>query len=133
MAKRKRTKEHVDPRGDQPTSANPFASLANLRDGLPAGEVTEDAASVDLPSSGTFASKVVLSRQRKGHGGKTVTVLSGVLLSNEPRAEFMRELGKALGTNVRDHGDDIILAGDQRERAKPWLEARGAKRVVTSG
>jgi len=95
--------------------------------------VAEEVSAASAPESRTFASKVVLSHERKGRGGKTVTVLSGVPLRNQPRTQFMRELGKALGTNVRLEGDDIIMAGDQRERAKPWLEAHGAKRVVTSG
>ena len=131
MAKRAKT-THVDARGDQPTPTSPFASLAVLRAELPPGEA-KDAAPVSTPKPEVFAAKVVLSHQRKGRGGKTVTVLSGVLLRDQAQSRFMRELGKALGTNVRAEGDDIIMAGDQRERAKPWLESRGAKRGVTSG
>ena len=133
MAKRTKTQDTIDPNANQPVLNNPFASLGGLRAALPQGDTPQD----DFkPSSGhdkTFAPKVVLSFERKGRGGKTVTVLRGVLLAGKPRDQFMRELRKALGTSVREENEDIVMGGDQRERAKPWLEARGAKNVVTSG
>ncbi len=133
MAKRTKEKKHVVPDSEQTAGANPFASLAGLRDHLPLGDVVEDPPTPSAPVSKSFAAKVVLSHQRKGHGGKTVTVLSGVLLMEKARKQFIRELGKALGTSVRAEGDDIIMSGDQRDRARAWLEAQGSARVVISG
>lgn len=132
MAKRTKARDKLDLQSDEPVAANPFSTLAGLRDSLPPGEQLLEAAEPPAPSR-LFAAKVVLNHERKGRGGKTVTVLAGVLLVDEARAQFMRELSQALGTNVRDEGDNIVLAGDQRTRARSWLEARGAGRVVTSG
>ena len=135
MAKRAKIKKKINTGDDQQSLSNPFASLSTLRDSLPEGEAVEAISSTTVPESPSkeFASKVILRFERKGHGGKTVTVLSGILLMGDARKLFIKELGRALGTNVRAADDDIIIAGDQRERAKSWLEGRGAKRVVTSG
>lgn len=133
MAKRSKTKKRIDCGEDQPPPASPFADLAGLRGELPPGEATKDTTAASGQAIRNFAPKVVLNRQRKGRGGKTVTVLGGVLITGSDRDQFMRELGRALGTNVRGEGDDIVIAGDQRERAKAWLEGRGAKCVIVSG
>ncbi len=75
--------------------------------------------------------------QTASHGpqmnpGRSEDVTNAQLVGRA-REQFMRELGKALGTSVRSEDDDIVLSGDQRERAKAWLESRGAARVVTGG
>jgi translation initiation factor 1 len=66
-----------------------------------------------------------LRMEKKGRGGKTVTVVYGL-----PRnAEFLRELSQALkracgvGGTVADDG--VELQGDLRERVRDALEKRG--------
>jgi translation initiation factor 1 len=75
-----------------------------------------------------FGEKVVVRLERKGHGGKTVTVVSGVLSS--ARDEVMGELKKKLGTGARDDGDDIVVQGDVVDRVIALLQAAGAKKVI---
>ena len=133
MAKRRKTNQRIIPDEGQPALASPFASLARLRDALPPGKAEEAPSPPASAEAPAFAPKVVLSRQRKGRGGKTVTVLSGVLVSGAARDAFIRDLGTALGANVRVEGDDIVVSGDQRVRARSWLEGRGVKRVIISG
>ncbi|MDD9942212.1 MAG: translation initiation factor [Myxococcales bacterium] len=121
---------------------NPFAGLSQR-----VAQVAPNADGVQMPASETHpqpdsattddqdwsvGGKVVLRRERKGHGGKTVTVLSGMVLRGIELAAFARFLGKGLGCSARVAGDQVVMGGDQREPAAQLLLARGATRVVRS-
>ncbi len=109
-----------------PSAPNPaFADLERLRGSLPPGEDPPEAP----PPSG-FAAKVVVRRERSGRGGKTVTVIDGVLLEGEARDGLLRELRKSLGTSGQVEGDSLVLGGDVRQRVAAWLERAGAAKVV---
>ncbi len=73
--------------------------------------------------------RAVLSRETKGRGGKTVTVISfrgGAPFDMEPLA---KEIRTALGCGGSVEGEQIILQGNQVERASDWLADRGVKTV----
>ena len=76
------------------------------------------------------AGKMVLRVQRKGMGGKTVTVLTCQEFAQKLLEPLAKELRKGLGCGSRVEMADIILQGDVAERAARWLGARGAKRIV---
>jgi len=96
-----------------PTSAPPARPPAE------AGELT-------LSRTG----KIVLRRERKGHGGKTVTVVDGLGLSPAQLETVARRLRKALGCGSRVEGDRLVLQGDLVPAAEAWLRGHGATRVV---
>lgn len=85
----------------------------------PAGE-----ALLDLSRAG----KVVVARERKGRGGKTVTVVRGLPAGGLER--LAREMRKALGCGAAVDGSSLVLQGDLTQRACAWLAGRGATRVV---
>ena len=68
--------------------------------------------------------------ERKGRGGKTVAVVSHLQGTEAGRALVARDLRRALGCGARVEGEDIIVQGDVRERARAWLEKQGVKKVV---
>jgi translation initiation factor 1 len=74
--------------------------------------------------------KMVLRVQRKGMGGKTVTVLTCQNLVPDQLEPLAKELRKGLGCGSRVEEAGIILQGDVAERAARWLRGRGAKRIV---
>ena len=79
------------------------------------------APSLKLPKDGV----VRLLRDRKGRGGKTVTLVAGI---NAPPAELnalASDLKRLCGTGGTLRGDVIEIQGDVRERIKGELERRG--------
>jgi translation initiation factor 1 len=105
---------------------SPFAQLASSKDALPPGEAKTLEALSPTPLKG----RVVVRRERKGRGGKTVTVVEGLSLEGEVLEAFARELKRALGCGAVVEGVVIVLQGAHEERARAYLEERGAKRVV---
>ena len=105
---------------------NPFAALA------PAGAPTKKSESKPepkaTPKADPFPGKLVLRREKKGRGGKTVTRLSGV--SAHSLDDVAKQMKKGLGCGALVEGDDIVLLGSLVDRAAEWLEKAGAKKVV---
>lgn len=111
---------------------NPFAKLAGLREALPPGQVPEAAPETSKPptTEKKAPSRAVLRYERKGRGGKEVTVIEQLALSEAELEAWCRDARKALGCGGSVEGDAIALAGDQRKRLTEWLTARGVKKVV---
>lgn len=107
---------------------SPFASLEALKAALPPGEATKAAATPTASAKDEFDAKVVIARSRKGRGGKTVSIVTGVKAA--AREAICRDLKKALGCGATIEDDAIVVLGDVADRARAWLEARGARRIV---
>jgi translation initiation factor 1 (eIF-1/SUI1) len=120
------------PTSQTPTSLahNPFGGLQGLRAGLPGGPTAPTTTPATTPqrASSEFLEKVVVRHERKGHGGKTITVVTGV--APNARELICTALKKNLGCGARVDGDDIVLQGELVDRAFVWLEARGARKLV---
>ncbi len=63
-----------------------------------------------------------------GHGGRTVTLLSGVVHGEL----LLKDLKRELGVGARVDGDELVVQGNQVDRVGQWLEKRGATGVVLS-
>jgi translation initiation factor 1 len=82
------------------------------------------------PDASPVAGVPVVRRERKQRGGKTVTRVARLELGAEELKLLARAMAKGLGCGAKVEGEDIIVQGDQVERAARWLERRGARRVV---
>jgi translation initiation factor 1 len=71
--------------------------------------------------------KLVVRYERKGRGGKTVTVVSGL---GADHATWLRRLQAELGVGGRVEDADVVLQGDQVERVARWFESQGVAKVV---
>lgn len=116
-------------------SPSPFAKLAALRDALPAGEARAPAAPAVAPAvdavAALLARRVVVRRERKGRGGKTVTVVQCADDADAAALDALaRELRKALGTAAQREGAAVAVQGDIADRVAAWLQGRGASRIV---
>jgi translation initiation factor 1 len=86
-----------------------------------------EAAKVEVDPFAGLA-RVVLSMERKGRGGKVVTLIRGV---PEDRLEVAAKLvRKALGCGASVEADAILVQGDQRDRLRPWLERSGVRKIA---
>lgn len=92
----------------------------------PAPSAPGPAGTIDL----TRARKVVLRRERKGRGGKTATIVSGLGLRARDLETVARTMKRALGCGAHVEGDDIVLHGDLAERAQAWLAGQGVAKIV---
>lgn len=90
-------------------------------------EVVQEGPRVAAPSTVDLAGQTQLRLrvERKGRGGKTVTLLSQVKGTPEGLKTLAKQLGRALGTGARAEDSEIILQGDVRERALSWLRKQG--------
>ncbi len=120
---------------------NPFGALQGIRDelapGLPAAAAEPaTAAAPPEPGAGDGGvgatwSKIVVSAEKKGRAGKTVTRVCGLPPGELPA--LARQIKTALGCGATFEGDDLLLLGSLVQRCVDWLEARGAAKVVVSG
>ncbi len=121
----------VDGTSSAPLSTSPFAALAAVRASLPDVPVAEAVSSTSIEAAkvpAKFGPKVVVRKEKKGHGGKTVTVVSGVLAAHLD--DICGALKTKLGSGARIEGDDIVVQGDLVDRVDVALVALGAKKIV---
>jgi len=128
-------------RGVSAGGAEPNASLGTLGDllesrglrGTPAAPPPSATSPPAGPRTGpdlTRCGKITLSRERKGHGGKTATVVTGLELPARELESVARALRRALGCGASADGDRVLVQGDQATRVRDWLAAQGVRRIV---
>jgi translation initiation factor 1 len=105
---------------------NPFAALSALKDKLPAGPAPGTPAPVEKPGP----ARAVVRMERKGRGGKEVTIVEKLDLKPAELERWAKELKQALGTGGAVDGDMIVLQGDVRPRVEALLVKRGVKKVT---
>jgi translation initiation factor 1 len=78
------------------------------------------------------ATSLRLWHERKGQGGKTVTLVAGFASGDhaQPAAAHLR---RALGCGAQVEGEQVVLQGDQRQRAQAVLSACGVMRACANG
>lgn len=104
-----------------------------LRVSPPAAAVEDrDRPPAKVPGEPTLAAcgRIVLRREKKGRGGKTVTVVCGLGFVASELEGLARRLRKSLGCGATVEGEAVILQGDHTARVAAWLRAHGAPRVV---
>jgi predicted translation initiation factor SUI1 len=101
--------------------------------GFQQAEATPENVSDDAASSVDTSQVVRIQRQTKGRKGKGVTVL--IDLPQQPKllADYASQLRKTCGVGGAVKDGTIELQGDQREKAKLWLEQHGFKVKLAGG
>ncbi|MDE7025765.1 MAG: translation initiation factor [Paramuribaculum sp.] len=65
--------------------------------------------------------------ERKGRGGKTATLVTGWVCSQDELLEIASKLKSSLGTGGSARGGDILIQGDRRAEVLDRLTAMGYK------
>jgi len=107
---------------------NPFAALQGLGKDLPKQEKAGPAKAKQPAGPAPLSGKIVLRREKKGRGGKTVTRVSGLPPSRLD--ELCKKMKKGLGCGAKVEGEDLVLLGQLTERGAEWLRDAGASEVV---
>ena len=105
---------------------NPFGALGALRQELPEGKAPQPAKAAPEPRG---PPRAVVRYERKGRGGKEVTVVEQLSLRPAELSAWLSELKRALGCGGAVEEDALVVQGDQRERVRAWLEGRGVKKI----
>lgn len=134
---KKHSKGGYSTEDDGPPS--PFAALAALKDTTTppepvvptaAGPSRNPAAAVPMLQGQT---PVRVGRERKGRGGKTVSVITGVMSREAGRQALLKLLKNKLGSGGALEEDTLIIQGDHRERIVEILNELGYKAKVAGG
>jgi translation initiation factor 1 len=108
---------------------NPFAQLAAAREALPPGPAPKSAESAERAEPKGPA-RAVVRMERKGRGGKEVTVVEQLGLRAAELEAWLKALKGQLGCGGTVEADTLVLQGDQRERLPALLGARGVRKVT---
>lgn len=108
---------------------NPFAELDKLRASLPPGPAPSGPAKQPKPPPKPPA-RAVVRMERKGRGGKEVTVVDKLGLAPLALETWCKELKQALGCGGAVDGELIVLQGDLRPRIGAVLEAKGIEKIT---
>lgn len=76
---------------------------------------------------------VRLQREKKGRGGKTVTIVTGLPGNEAALDALLSTLKQHCGSGGTREGDVLVIQGDHRERLKTRLEALGHRVVLAGG
>src|SRR5512138_414251 len=111
----------------------PFEGL-RARLGLPDAPAAPEPAAATPPPSPPPAkagpARAVVRYERKGRGGKAVTVIEKLELPARALEAWLSDLKRALGCGGVVEEGALVLQGDLRERVRPLLEARGVRKVT---
>ena len=103
---------------------NPFGALKDKLGDLPRGPEPRP------PLQPKGPARAVVRMERKGRGGKEVTVVEQLGLRPAELETWLKALKGALGCGGAVEGDTLVLQGDQRDRLPALLEKRGVRRVT---
>ena len=109
----------------------PFDALRALRESMPDPPAPPPPPDPPAPPARTpRVARAVVRLERSGRGGKEVTVIDHLDLNNTDRAAWLKAFKAALGCGGIVEEDRLVLQGDQRERLRSLLAARGVKKVT---
>ncbi|HZX93767.1 MAG TPA: translation initiation factor [Myxococcales bacterium] len=103
---------------------NPFGALREKLTDLPRGPAPREVPPPKGPA------RAVVRMERKGRGGKEVTVVEQLELKPAELETWLKALKNALGCGGVAEGDTLVLQGDQRKRLPELLTSRGVRKVI---
>ena len=103
---------------------NPFGALKEKL-----GELPSKPLPVAAPKAAKGPARAVVRMERKGHGGKEVTVIEQLELPARQLDGWLKELKTSLGCGGRIDEGAIVVQGDQRDRVRDWLAAKGVRKI----
>lgn len=136
----RRSQPESEPQPGPSLRHNPFAALkgasagSSLENAAPAPmhepEREKRAKPVGAQPKPVVHAAIVVRREKKGRGGKAVTLAEGAGLAGHDLEALARELAKSLGAGARVEDGAIVVQGEQTDRLVAQLEQRGFHGIV---
>lgn len=133
VARRNKASKKGDWREDDRSDVfhNPFAALAGrTAPELMTAQETVDVVVDDVDDVEVVPARAVVRLEKKGRGGKQVTVVFHLGLDTDTLGVWCKALRSELGCGGQVEADTLVLHGDQRERVVRALQGRGVGRVT---
>jgi len=119
--KKKNKSESTDDRvlayTTHPSGFNPFEELADSSD----------------KKKKTYDDPVRVLIEKKGRGGKTVSIVQGLQVNPDHLEKISKELKSQCGTGGSAKKGEIIIQGDHRDKIIKILKSKGYNNVKKSG
>ncbi len=130
--RKKDPKARVSTEAPAPLAQSPFAALSGLRDALPPAPArpAQAEAKIAPAQAQRGPARAVVRLERKGRGGKEVTVVEQLGLPGRELDQWLKAMKGALGCGGVLEEGALVLQGDHRERARKWLAERGVQKVI---
>jgi translation initiation factor 1 len=111
----------------------PFDALRALRERMPDAPAPAPVPAPVVETRGaTRVARAVVRLERTGRGGKEVTVVDHLGLGAAELEAWLKAFKSALGCGGIVEDERLVLQGDQRDRLRPLLQARGVKKITVS-
>lgn len=114
-------------------TGNWLDALQSLKDSDPSLQLSpqeqeqEQELTADTRADEPKQPRVDILLERKGRAGKTATLVTGWIVSQQRLLEIASELKQKLGVGGSARGGDILIQGDRRQQVKELLESMGYK------
>ena len=93
----------------------------------------EKETSVEKPDHFIAKSIIRVHLEKKGRGGKPVSIIKGLQMTNTLMKDLERKLKSHCGVGGTQKNQEIIIQGDQREKIIAFLTKLGAKDIKKAG
>jgi translation initiation factor 1 len=97
----------------------------------PETERQANTSALSYPSASQQTARIM--RDRKGRGGKTVTVISGLKHDPATLDSLLKQLKQQCGSGGTRKGDQLEIQGDHREKVAQALGKLGYKTKLVGG
>lgn len=120
MAKKREDRSRDDPK--TPFN-NPFGALSAHRDAFPPGP--NESTAPEPERIAAVPARAVVRYERAGRGGREVTLVERLDLPPAELKTWLASLKRALACGGAVEEGALVFQGDQRERLREALQARG--------
>jgi translation initiation factor 1 len=93
----------------------------------------KQAESIAITGINPSRQRVIVRLDRKGRGGKAVTVIEGLLLVQREKESLLKQLKSRLGTGGAVKDEFLEIQGDHRENLMAILEGMGYRPKRSGG
>ncbi len=101
--------------------------------GNPENVPKETKQNVDKPNVFLAKSSIRIHLEKKGRGGKSVSIIKGIQMTNTMMKDLEKGLKSYCGVGGTQKNGEILLQGDHRDKIIKYLISKGANDIKKSG